>query len=217
MLTNQKNRKLARVLPTIMIFSSIALLVYSIWCGLGMTNDSIDYLTGGLVLSNGGHYMDVDYPTNIVPNGPLLPIILSVFGNNASSYYRVLTVLYLLITLYSFKFLAYELINNKFIRLFVLGAICFGTPLFMVFTFLWTESAFISVLAVTLVVVYMYVKSQNLSYLLLVGALSFLLTLSRKAGLIFPVSIFLMLVLTDPNLYKRYKFIRVFYPLSCYK
>ena len=105
MLINRNTLKLERLLPSIMIFSSVALLIYSIWGGLGMTNDSVDYLKGGLVLSNDGHFMDDDYPDNIVPNGPILPIVLSVFGENAYSHYRVLSVFYLMVTLYSFKFL----------------------------------------------------------------------------------------------------------------
>ena len=189
----------------LMILSSLLLLTYSIWCGLGLTNDAINYLKGGELIAQGGDFSDKNL-RNMLYNGPVLPMLLSFSLTDAESYYRILSVLFLAVTLISFNYLIDNIIVNRYLKLWVLGVIAFGMPLFLVYNFLWTESAFMAILSLIFVYVYLYVKKGG-AYIFVVGGLCFLLTLIRLGGIIFPVTIFTVLLFSNFKLLKQPKFL----------
>ncbi len=130
----------------IVVALSTGLIIYSTWCGIGITYDSIDYLAAAssfqkdsiLCNHNGSPYFF---------HAPLFPVLLSILGENPLVKIKVINLLLFFIMLLTIQQIIHQYFTHRWLNVMCLFAIGFGVGQQMIYNFIWTEPSFLFLFA----------------------------------------------------------------------
>lgn len=185
------------IISVIFIFlTSFVLLSYSTH-PINFTQDSFDYLSaaksysesGTLITSKGETYSNW---------APLFPILLSFIDANLKAYYFFNLGLYFILSVGGF-FLTFSFLKEPLIILLCAIWLSFSTSVLEQFNFFWSEPLFITLLTIKILVLLRFIKSQQMTDLILLIALGVLLCLQRYAGLFVVTAIGISILWLIPN------------------
>jgi hypothetical protein len=170
--------------------------------GIGVTFDSINYLSAGLTATEGMKKADgsifYEWP-------PLYPWILSISKLLSVNIIKFATV-FNFVTYSTNILLTYSIIKqnvrDKILQYLALFILLFSIPLLQVHILIWSEPFFILLVLFNLLILKKYVEQKKLSFLILLSVVSLLLQLQRKAGVYFMMSNVLLIIY-----YNRKKFV----------
>ncbi len=168
---------------------STGLLIYSIWCGLGLTYDSRAYIEiSNDIIKHGWEGLENSPFLKAKP--PLFPLVISLFSPEGMIWVNVFCF-----TLYLGLLARVVLMEsggkNDGILLFLF--ICMATPLYEFHGFLWTEPIANPIVLALFLGVKNYLDHQKSTGLLPILLLSNALILIRHAGLFIVLGIFVAL------------------------
>tara|TARA_R110002012_G_scaffold94666_2_gene229045 strand:- start:2242 stop:3438 length:1197 start_codon:yes stop_codon:yes gene_type:complete len=211
---HQRNKKLTKylaqidnkytwIIPFLVGTLACCTLVYAVWCGLGLTYDSHNYLSAARAIAE-GRPMETQLGAKYVAQPPLFPAILSLWNGNLS-FSKVFNIVCYAVTL----ILIWKLIDIVLCSFSYKVLACFyiflSTPLLLVHSFLWSEPFFLVLIQLIIVTLYFHgeTKSVYLFYALIL--LSLLLCAQRNAGVFIVSSIFLTFFLEESSFVNRIK------------
>lgn len=163
--------------------------------GLGITNDSVNYLSAAqslpdaLMKADGTPY--TEWP-------PLFPILLSL-GNILNLNLVFFAALFHGIVLISTNLISFYLLKtnlrSKSILAFSSILLIFSTPILQMHVMLWSEPFFILLILLNIIALKHYLSTLHLKYFILLIALGILMYLQRKTGIVFIASTAVLLFL----------------------
>jgi hypothetical protein len=157
----------------------MSLWVYSTWCQLGITYDSLDYLHAAqtwrdsqtLYNANGQIYLE---------RTPLYPLILSCGG---MPWAKFLHFLALGINLWLWSRISYQHFQTSYFRYWLLTSLAVATPILLIHSFLWSEALFLGLLSAMIYGLKRYLQTANLIYFYALIMGGFGLCLMRNTGI----------------------------------
>ncbi|UXP33145.1 hypothetical protein N6H18_04150 [Reichenbachiella agarivorans] len=178
---------------SLLIYILSALLLYYSSHDLNMSFDSYQYLAAAQSFADSGTLLNAD--GSVYSNwGPMFPVILS-FVADVDNYRAVNLVVYAMLFWLS-HLLIVRMVDTPILRLLVSLWIAFSTPVLMQFNFLWSESIFIFLFLVQIIVFFRYRETNKMGWLILLIVLSAVSCLQRYAGL-FIIPGFALLIIMD--------------------
>jgi hypothetical protein len=190
---------------------SIALQVYASFCGLILTDDSLNYLSAARSFSATREFRSPD-GTYFVAWPPLFPVILSLFQDPEKWLWIMNVVLKIFISV-TMLAIAQRFIAHRTTRLiFLLVSLC-GVHIVMISAFLWSELVFMLLLLSNFVLALKLTRHRT--YVILFFITGFLLCLQRNAGVFYIIAVSLWLVFdTESTRMKTLRFSAAFFILS---
>jgi len=162
--------------------------------GLGVTFDSINYLSAGLTVTEGMKNAD---GTIFFEWPPLYPWILSLSKflsiniiKFASCFNYITYAINILLTYHIIK----QNVKNRSVSNAALLILIFSIPLLQVHILIWSEPFFMLLVLINLLVINKYVKQKKFYLILILSFISLLLQLQRKAGVYFMISNILIII-----------------------
>jgi hypothetical protein len=176
------------------IFLGTGLVFYAVFYGVGLTNDSRNYLFAAQTFKEQGELLMLgNRPfTEWVP---LFPVVLSLFSKSALVLSSYIQPLIFGLTLWIWTKIISKLITNKTLQVICLTSIAFATPLILIHSFLWSEGLFLLLLSLQILVLYQYLKIQKISILVWLIIIGFFYCLQRNTGVFFTLGIALVILL----------------------
>jgi hypothetical protein len=186
--------------------------------GLGVTDDSVNYLSAASTLPD--HILKAD-GTPFVEWPPLYPLILSLYKLTGISVVKFTGILhgivYVLNLIISSRLLQ-SVLKSRYIYVIALLYLLFSVPLLQSHIFIWSEGIFIFLLLLNLSVLVKYLETDRFIYFICLILLSMLMCLQRKTGLFFTVNfgIALMIFIKNKTFIKKsiYAGLYIFLSLS---
>lgn len=211
---HQRNKKLTKyldqidnkytwIIPFLVGILACCTLVYAVWCGLGLTYDSHNYLSAARAIGE-GRPMETQLGAKYVAQPPLFPAILSLWNGNLffSKVFNIACYAVTLILTWKLIDVALDSIGYKVLACFY---IFLSTPLLLVHSFLWSEPLFLLLIQLTIVTLYFYRQTKRRSFFYALIGLSLLLCAQRNAGIFIVSGIFLGLFLEENSFVDRIK------------
>jgi hypothetical protein len=171
------------------LLSGAIIYVLSVYkFGLGITDDSINYLSAAssfppnFLKTNGTPF--VEWP-------PLYPVILSLYkitGISVAGFAGIINGIAFILNLFLASKLLYAVIKSKYIYYTALLFLLFSVPLLQSHVFIWSEGVFILLLLLTLSAMVKYLDTDKYIYFIILIFLSILMSLQRKTGLFFTIN-----------------------------
>ncbi|MFL5728523.1 MAG: hypothetical protein ACJ75J_03455 [Cytophagaceae bacterium] len=152
--------------------------------GPGITDDSINYLNA----ATGFPYMQKIDGSAFTEWPPLYPAILSLYklsGLNILHFATLVNGISFCLSIVFFNRMTEFLFKNRFVYGTYLLCLLCSVPLIQSSVFLWSESFFILLILLALRILIKYLEKRDFSQFILLIALSILLCLQRKSGIIF--------------------------------
>jgi hypothetical protein len=174
-----------------MVVAILSLLIFLIAIksfGLGITNDSVNYLSAAqslpdaLIKADGTPY--TEWP-------PLFPVLLSM-GNILNLNLVFFSALFQGIVLISINLITLYLLKinltSKSILAFSSILLIFSTPVLQMHVMLWSEPFFLLLILLNLIALKHYLSTPHPKFLILLIVLGILMYLQRKTGIVFIAS-----------------------------
>ncbi len=160
---------------------SICLSIYSTWCGQGFTHDSFNYLSaaesfrhdGTLLNRNGSLY---------VFHAPLLPLLLSFFGENIEIIWSIVVKLISLLTLVIIYFSSFNTFRNKLLFVIAFASVGLNVGYQMINNFLWTESVFLLMLAIHNYLLINFIERKKTTDFYLLVCVALIMGITKNTG-----------------------------------
>jgi hypothetical protein len=187
-----KRFKVYDIISVIILFSATGMLIYSTWCGPGITYDSKDYIAAAESFRSSGELLNSDGKP-FIAHAPLLPVLLSIPGGDLFFFIRIFHVILFGSTMMIIMMMLRTLIKAEQFRLMAFTAIAFAVGIQMIYNFVWTEPLFLFFFAVHnwALIRFLKLKRQTDFGLLVIAA--FMMGLTRNAG-------FFIILATGPSL-----------------
>ncbi|MCU0354547.1 MAG: hypothetical protein MUD08_12540, partial [Cytophagales bacterium] len=166
------------------------LFLYATSCGLGITYDSRQYLAAARSLLQNGTLRTAD-GTAYAHWPPLYPAWLAVWGAAETVKYAHLAVW--LVTLSFAQRFGQKMLKTPFAQTFFLLTLVFGTPLFLVQVFAWSEGLFVLLTVLVFVFFRKFTETERKRHLFWMLLFSNLLCLQRLTGMFFVAGFGLLL------------------------
>jgi hypothetical protein len=176
-----KRFKVYDIISVIILFSATGMLIYSTWCGCGITYDSKNYIAAAESLRSSGELLNSDGKP-FIAHAPLLPVLLSISGGDVLFFIRIFHVILFGSTMMIIMVMLRTLIKAEQFRLMAFAAIAFAVGTQMIYNFVWTEPLFLFFLAIHNWALIRFLRQENqASYRVLVLA-ALVMGLTRNAG-----------------------------------
>lgn len=166
--------------------AALLLFLYSVFTyGLGITDDSVNYLSAAISLPDSLQKIDgspfVEWP-------PLFPLLISLYkiaGTNILSFLLILHGISVFITVWSISDILKEETSSP--AVFWAGMIMavFSVPFLLIHVFAWSEGIFTMFIILAYLYLKSFLKSEAHSAFLALIFWSVLLSFQRKSGIIF--------------------------------
>jgi hypothetical protein len=190
----------------------IIIFIYTRHSGIGVSPDSVTYLSVARNIHAHGTFVDFD-------NRPLVifPFLYSVFlsvgmfltGNDALSFGAVLNCILFFKIIYVCGWLLEKLpYRSKWYKHIILGCIVFSPCLLEVYSMLWSETLFILLLLIFFIALRKYFLQLSIRSLLLAALVAALACITRYAGVTF-IGAGCLLLLFDPRLIAKKKILHI--------
>jgi len=189
------------MLPLLPGLASIAVLIYSVWCGLGLTFDSYNYLSAARAIAE-GRPMVTQLGVKYVAQPPLFPAVLSLWNGNLLAT-KVFNIILLAGTLCLIWKLIHFGLHGIGYKIFACFSVFLSTPLILVHSFLWSEALFLFLIQFAVVTLYFFYQTKRRRLLFVLVVLSLLLCAQRNAGIFIVSGIFLGLFLNGSSVKER--------------
>jgi hypothetical protein len=172
---------------------SIAMQVYGSFCGILLTDDSLNYLSAAASFAATHEFKSPD-GTYFVAWPPLFPVFLSLF-QNPEKWMWVLNVLLKIFVSVILLALAQRFLIHRFTCLLLLLVSLCGVHITVISVFLWSELIFLLFLLINFLLAMNLRKGTR--YVIAFFLTGFLLCLQRNAG-VFYISAVSLWLLLDP-------------------
>jgi hypothetical protein len=167
--------------------------------GLGVTDDSVNYLSAANTLP--GHILKVD-GTPFIEWPPLYPLILSLYkltGISIVNFTAIVQGIVFVLNLIITGRLLQPVLRSRYIYFIAILSLLFSTPLLETHIFVWSEGIFILLLLLSLSVMVKYLETDRRIYFISFVLLSLLMCLQRKTGLFFTINFGIALMVFIKN------------------
>jgi hypothetical protein len=162
----------------------IALQQWSIYCQIGLTNDSLDYLAAAHSFAEKGILLDAEGRPMVVWT-PLFPVILSFFDPYNLWFSPYFNAICLWLTTWIWAKIIRITIQDFGFQIWCLAVLMLNIVLPFTHSFLWSEPLFLSLSALSLYSLLRYFHNSNSTYFFLLVFFSFWMALQRNAGILF--------------------------------
>ncbi len=188
----QKTTGLFQYVSWLILSISIGILIYSTWCGVGLTFDSYNYLSAGESLKKYGKLLMQDGSLYIV-HAPLFPVFISLLGTNPILGIKAANILLFVITTFIVRAIIQNSIKNDILKIFSLAGITWSVNIHMIYNFIWTEPLFLFLFSMHTWLLLRYLHGKVRINLIAVIFIAFLMGITRNAGvfIILPSWLFL--------------------------
>jgi hypothetical protein len=216
---HQRNKKLTKyldqidnkytwIIPSLVGALGVCTLIYAVWCGLGLTYDSYNYLSATRAIAE-GRPMETQLGAKYVAQPPLFPAILSLWNGNLffSKVFSIACYAVTLILSWKLIDIVLDSFSYKVVAYFY---IFLSTPLLLVHSFLWSEPFFLLLIQLVIITLYFYRQTKKRSLFYGLIALSLLLCAQRNAGIFIVSGIFIGLFLEASFFQNRIKIVGAF-------
>lgn len=168
----------------IILFTAVAMMLFSSWCGLGFTYDSYDYLAAANSIRAQQELLNAD-GSPFVFHAPLFPIVLSFFGDQAIHLLKYANLLSLAASMMLIGRMIRSQISNTWIFNLCMAAIGLSVGMQMIHHFIWSEPLFLTLLAAHNLFLLRFLHRERKVdfYGLILSA--FFLAITRNAGFFF--------------------------------
>lgn len=168
--------------------TGLFLYLFSVYIyGLGITDDSVNYLSAAISFPHGLQKVDgsafVEWP-------PLYPVIISLYkiaGIDILTFVILLQGFSVLITIWSISSVLNEETSSFPVLLTGMTLTVFSVPLLLIHVFVWSEGIFTMFILLAYLKLRIYIKSESKTAFLLLVLWSVLLSFQRKSGIIVDV------------------------------
>ncbi len=175
------------------VFMALAIYFYANINGLGLTNDSLQYLHKSIVFAENHSLKEIGFP-GLFPFQSLEIVLLSLLGDQALIAMKYLHAILLGGTVFIHLIIAFEILSTPKVRIIYAVILTFSTPSLMVHSFLWTEPLFIFLISSQWYLLWRFFQHKNFKTMLLLLLISVLYCWQRKAGMLFSLGLVLALV-----------------------
>lgn len=197
----KKSVKAFRHFPYVAIALSAGLLSYSLWCGIGLTFDSLNYLASAKNFAVSGLLINADGKPNIT-QAPLFAVFLSVLNHRVMDLVRIFHLVFFTATMLIILNILQKLVKNQLFISVAIAMTSFAVGTQMIYNFVWSEPLFFLLFALHNWVLIRYLKTRKMSDLLLLAIMALLMGVSRNAG-IFIIFATLIGLLIIPQQFER--------------
>jgi hypothetical protein len=170
----------------------LGVLIYSTWCGLGLTYDSYDYLSAARSLADHGSLLNADGSLYCI-HAPFFPILISIIIGKSLFPLKIFQVIIFMGSLFMIDKIIESLVVNSLLKMMAFLAISLSVGIHMAHNFIWTEPFFILIFLLHNYCLISLIKSYRFPTLLILIISGFLLGVTRNAGvfIIIPTAIIL--------------------------
>lgn len=181
----------------------LALLLYALLPGLARTADSRHYLAAAASLAESGRLLNAD-GTAYTSWGPLYPMVLALGGARVEGWAIGLHVLASLLSLGCWGYLAGQLLPRGAVLAGCLVVLALSVPWLITAKYLWAEAGFQALFGLYAVVLWQWLRTARLGWLLAATLFGLLLPLQRTSGLFLLAGVGLGLLGAYPADVRRY-------------
>lgn len=189
-----------------LLLPAIGLVIYMNWCGLGLTNDSLAFIS---IAENFLKHGFFNYNHEMLQyKPPAFPYIIALIGKSNMFIFN-------LVCYVSYCFLLFQLVKRELTDASAIGVyvlLLISTPIFMVHHFLWTEPIANLLLVALLIFSVKIIDKFSLKTFLIIIGLCWMLILVRHAAIFLVVGIGFGFLIVS----RFKKWAMVFAPLSVF-
>ena len=178
----KKSGKASHLIPYLVIAISACLLSYSLWCGIGLTFDSMNYLASARSFDATFQLINANGKPNTF-QAPLFAIFLSLFDNHVMDFIRIINIAFFLVTMIIVFNILKTLVKDVLLTSIAIAMISLAVGSQMIYNFVWSEPLFLLFLAAHNLFLIKYLKTGRLTHLLLTATMAFLMCITRNAGI----------------------------------
>ena len=185
----KKTYKLHHFFAAIFLLLSLGILIFSTWCGIGLTYDSYDYLAAATAFRNNGILLNAHGSAFLI-HAPFFPVFISALGNNPLIILKLFNILFFGVTLIIIYLTNCRLFKNNWFCSISVLIIGLSVGHQMIYNFLWSEPLFLFFFALHNFFLVRFLGTQrNYDFWLLI-LFAFMMCLTRNAGffIIIPTS-----------------------------
>jgi len=191
---------------TFFILLALILLLYSTWCGIGLTYDSHDYLAASTSFALQGKLINAT-GTAFIMHAPFFPVFIAMLGSNPIIKLKLLNLLFFCLTLIILYLTNYRFFKNRWfahLGIFIIG---FSVGHQMIYNFLWSEPLFLFFFALHNFFLIRFLNEKKKYDFWLMILFAFMMCVTRNAGffIIIPTTWILFTIISrswrDPLLY----------------
>jgi hypothetical protein len=201
------------------IIGLVYILMFTKNGGVGISSDSIEYVTAALNFKSEGNLYNVSNKP-LVDFPALYPLVLAgiswIFHVTPYKAGHIVNALMFMLVIYVSGLVMLKLTDQRSPRLVTLLSICIGFPLLCIYMMLWSETLFILLVSLFLLQSNRYLKNSSLRILMVLSLISGLASITRFAG-VTVIGTGLCIIIFNKNLTTKWKTIHVliFSFLSC--
>lgn len=169
------------------LLTVVACQQYAIYCQIGITYDSMDYLAAATSFREKGILLNQD-GSLYLERTPLFPLLLAFLGENALQKSVYLQAFFLAAFCLIYFIMGKILIRQTVMRMLYFLSLVFGTSNLLISSFLWSEPLFVLLLGLHFYCLFHWILSKNRHFFLWLIVFAFLFCLQRFAGAFFVIA-----------------------------
>ncbi|GAB3841481.1 hypothetical protein [Hymenobacter jeollabukensis] len=181
----------------------LGLLLYALLPGLARTADSRHYLAAAASFAETGQLLNAD-GTPYTSWGPLYPLLLALGSRHVLAWATGLHVLASLTCLWSWGYLAMQLLPRRAVVAWSLLVLALAAPWLITAKFIWAEAGFQALFGLYAVALYRWLRTRRPGWLIAATVAGVLLPLQRTSGVFLLLGVGAGLVLAYPAELRRH-------------